>query len=160
METALYIDEGVSGAKSDRPALNRLMDDCRKKKITHILIWRLDRLSRSLKHLITTIEELEHLGITLISYKENIDLGSPGGRLLVHMLAAFGEFERNIIRERVKAGLANAKRKGVRLGNKPLTVPHDDIIRLRREGMTIRQIATQVGCSVTPVMRVLKRGGL
>lgn len=151
-----YIDQGVSGSKDSRPALDRLMNDCRKGKVKTILVWRLDRFSRSIKHLINTIDELERVGCTLVSYKENLDMGSPTGRLMVHLIAAFAEFERNIIRERVKAGLQNAKRKGVVLGNKPLTVPHDEIVRLRGQGMTIRQIANQVGCSVTPIMRVLK----
>lgn len=136
---AQYIDEGVSGSKDSRPALNRLMDDCKKGRITHILVWRLDRFSRSIKHLINTIEELEHLGVTLISFKENLDMGSPAGRLMVHMIAAFGEFERNIIRERVKAGLANAKRKGVILGAKAKPLDLDRVKLLKARGQYIKE---------------------
>ncbi|MCR4286807.1 MAG: recombinase family protein [Deltaproteobacteria bacterium] len=151
-----YVDEGYSGSKSRRPALDKLMDDCRKGKVSRLIVWRLDRFSRSLKHLITTIEELEALGITFISYKENIDLGTPGGRLMVQMLGAFSEFERNIIRERVKAGLKNAQRKGRVLGKKPLPLDFDKIHSLRSQGQTIKQIAVQCGCSTTPIMRALK----
>lgn len=149
----VYQDEGVSGSKASRPALNRLMDDCKKGRISHVLIWRLDRFSRSLKHLLTTIEELEHMGVTLISYKENIDLGSPGGRLLVHILGAFGEFERNIIRERVKAGLANAKRKGVSLGAKKKDFDLDLARQMRGEGKHINEIAAACGVSPMTIRR-------
>src|SRR5574337_382864 len=99
-----YTDEGVSGSKDSRPALNRLMEDCRKGKVQTILVWRLDRFSRSLKHLINTLDELERLGVALVSFKENLDMGSSTGRLMIQLIAAFAEFERNIIRERVKAG--------------------------------------------------------
>ena len=111
-----YVDKGQSGAKDRRPELDRLMKDVRKRKVDLILCWRLDRLGRSLKHLILTLDELQSIGVGFVSYNENLDLTTSTGRLMFQLLGAFAEFERNLIRERVKAGLANAKAKGAKLG--------------------------------------------
>ena len=114
----VYVDK-VSGAKESRPALNELMNDARQKKFDAVLVWKLDRLGRSLQHLIQIIEEWEKLGINFICYTQNIDTTSPSGKLIFHIFGAIAEFERELIRERVRAGLKRAKKEGKRLGRPP-----------------------------------------
>ena len=114
-----YIDIGRSGSKEQRPAFIRLMEDAKKRKVDIILVWRLDRFGRSLKHLIVSLDELRTLGEGFVSYKESLDFTTPTGRLMFHLLAAFSEFEKEVIKERVRAGLAHAKAKGRRLGRRP-----------------------------------------
>jgi len=111
-----YLEDGVSGAKERRPALDRLMGDARRRRFDVLLVWRLDRLGRSLKHLIVTLDELAALGIAFVSMNEGIDCMTPAGKLQLHLLAAIAEFERERIRERVMAGLQRARRQGQRLG--------------------------------------------
>lgn len=111
-----YIDEGVSGAKDNRPALNSLMDDARKRKFDCLLVYRFDRFARSSKHLITALEEFKSLGIAFISYGENIDTGTPMGKAMFVIISAMAELERSVIRERVVSGLRNARQKGKKLG--------------------------------------------
>lgn len=114
-----YVDR-TSGVKDRRALLDQLMDAARKRKIDMIAVWKLDRFGRSLKHLVTSLDELNNLGIVFISYQENIDLSTPSGRLMFHLIAAMAEFERELIRERVIAGVANARAKGRRIGRKGL----------------------------------------
>jgi len=111
-----YSDEGISGTKDRRPALDELMEDARKRKFDAVLCWRFDRFARSTKHLITSLEEFRHLGIEFISYQENIDTSSPLGKAIFTIVSAIAELERNIIIERVKAGIRRAKENGKRLG--------------------------------------------
>jgi DNA invertase Pin-like site-specific DNA recombinase len=97
-----YIDLGQSGAKDRRPELDRLMNDARKRKVDTVIVWKLDRLGRSLKHLITILDELNALGVGFVSYQDNLDFSMPSGRLMFHLLGAFAEFERDLIKERSK----------------------------------------------------------
>jgi DNA invertase Pin-like site-specific DNA recombinase len=115
-----YVDNGISGAKERRPQLDRLLNAARKREIDIILVWKLDRFGRSLKQLVITLDELSAIGVGFISYQDNLDLTTAQGRLMFHIIASMAEFERELIRERVKAGLDNARRKGKRLGRKPL----------------------------------------
>ena len=115
-----YVDRGESGAKERRPELDRLMEDARKRRIDGILVWKLDRFGRSLKSLVTTLEELRALGIQFVSYTENLDFSTPAGRAMANLIGVFAEFERDLIRERVRAGIQNAKSKGIRVGRRPL----------------------------------------
>jgi len=112
-----YADIGESGSKDKRPQLDRLMDDARKRRIDGILVWKLDRFGRSLKSLVNTLEELRSLGIQFVSYTENLDFSTPAGRAMANLIGVFAESERDLIRERVVAGLANAEAKGKRLGD-------------------------------------------
>ena len=111
-----YLDHGVSGAKERRPALDQLIADAKRRKFDVLVCWRLDRLGRNLKHLITLLDELQALGIAFVSLAEGIDATTPAGQLQLHILAAIAEFERGRIQERVKAGLARARAQGTRLG--------------------------------------------
>ena len=141
-----YIDEGYTGSNTKRPAFNAMMADARKRKFDVLLVYKLDRLSRSLKDLITTLDDLKSMGIDFISYDNGLDTTTPTGRLIFNVVGAVAEFEKDIIRERVRAGLENAKRKGKRLGRPPVS-SHlvDEAKKLRSEGMSFRQIGKQLG---------------
>ena len=113
-----YIDR-MTGSKDSRPALNRLMGDACQRRFDAVLVWKLDRFGRSLRHLVNAIAELEALGVAFISFRDNLDLTTPSGRLMFQIIGAMAEFERALIQERVKAGLRNARAKGKRLGRPP-----------------------------------------
>lgn len=150
-----YSDEGVSGTTNQRPDLTRLMEDVRSGKVTTLIVWKMDRLFRSLKDLIDTLQELDKMGCVFISLKDNIDLSTPTGRLMMHLLGAFAEFEASLIRERVRAGLANAKAKGKKLG-RPRTIEYTAIRKARQQGLTYDQIQTTLNVSRGAICRSLK----
>jgi len=115
-----YVDEGASGAKESRPASNQLMKDARQRKIDVIIVWKLDRFSRSLRHLVNTLNDLQSLGIDFVSYSEHLDFTTPTGKLMVNIIAAFAQFERDLMSERIKAGMQHVKSKGKHVGRKPI----------------------------------------
>jgi DNA invertase Pin-like site-specific DNA recombinase len=141
----VYRDKGQSGAKNDRPALTAMMDDLRRRKIDVVVVWALDRLARSLKHLLTIAEECRLLRVDLVSLRQNIDTTLPAGRLTFSILGAVAEFEREMLRARVKAGMAQARRAGKHLGRPARRKLHADEIGrmrlLRSQGMSIRKLA-------------------
>jgi DNA invertase Pin-like site-specific DNA recombinase len=153
-----YLDVGQSGSKEQRPAFSQLMEDARKRKIDIILVWRLDRFGRSLKHLIVSLDELKTLGVGFVSFKESLDFTTPTGRLMFHLLGAFSEFEKELIRERVKAGVAHARAKGKRLGRCPKI--DEKLLRTVRDrrdkGMSIRGISKELGVSKSLVHKSLQ----
>jgi DNA invertase Pin-like site-specific DNA recombinase len=151
-----YVDCGVSGSKESRPALNRLMADAKQRKFDVVAVWKLDRFGRSVAHVVVALAELEALGITFVSLKDNLDLSTPSGRFMFQIVAAFAELERAMIQERVRAGLLNAKRKGKRLGRPPAAVDKARIARLRAAGASLRAIAGQIGVSVATVHKLLQ----
>jgi len=141
-----YIDEGYTGSNTKRPAFNEMMADAKKRKFDVLLVYKLDRLSRSLKDLITTLDDLKSIGIDFISYDNGLDTTTPTGRLMFNVVGAVAEFEREIIKERVRAGLENAKRKGKRLGRPPASSALvKEAKRLRSQGMSYRKIGKQLG---------------
>jgi DNA invertase Pin-like site-specific DNA recombinase len=111
-----YVDRGVSGAKDRRPALDQLLRDAHRRRVDVVVCWRLDRLGRNLRHLITLLEDLQTIGVAFVSLAEGIDATTPAGKLQMHILGAIAEFERARIAERVKAGLQRARAQGKRLG--------------------------------------------
>ena len=115
-EISEYVDHGVSGSQDRRRALDALLRDARRRRVDVLVCWRLDRLGRNLRHLVTLLDELHALGVAFVSLGEGIDCTTPAGRLQLHVLAALAEFERSRIAERVRAGLARAKANGKRLG--------------------------------------------
>lgn len=153
-----YLDVGQSGSKEQRPSFSQLMEDARKRKIDIVLVWRLDRLGRSLKHLIVSLDELKTLGVGFVSFKESLDFTTPTGRLMFHLLGAFSEFEKELIRERVKAGVAHARAKGKRLGRRPLI--DEKLLRTVRDrrdkGMSIRNISKELNVSKSLVHKSLQ----
>ena len=118
-----FVDHGVSGSKERRPALDAMMAAAKRRRFDVVVCWRLDRLGRSLTHLIAMLDEMTSLGIGFVSLGESIDATTPSGRLQLHLLGAFAEFERSRIRERVIAGLARAKAQGTRLGRPVAIIP-------------------------------------
>ncbi|MGE4131888.1 MAG: recombinase family protein [Bdellovibrionales bacterium] len=149
-------EDKATGTNDNRPQLKALMRDARAREYDVLLIWKLDRLFRSIKGLVTSIQDFEALGIAFVSLKDQIDLSTPSGRLMVHMLGAFAEFEASLIRERVVAGLREAQRKGVQLG-RPIRLDHSQIIRHRAEGLSMAQIARKARCSKAAVHKILKK---
>jgi DNA invertase Pin-like site-specific DNA recombinase len=117
-----YIDNGISGSKESRPELDRLMTDAHQRRFDTVLVWKLDRFGRSLRHLVNALAELEALRVAFVSLRDNLDLSTPSGRLMFQIIGAMAEFERSLIQERVKAGLRNAKAKGRRLGRPRVAV--------------------------------------
>jgi DNA invertase Pin-like site-specific DNA recombinase len=151
-----YVDIGQSGAKDSRPQLNELMADARKRKFDSILVWRFDRFARSTKHLLLALEEFRSLGVQFISYQENIDTSSPLGQALFTIVAAVSQLERDLIRERVSAGLRNARENGKRLGRPCVKTDMDEILRLRAEGRSFRKIAATLAIGEATVRERLK----
>jgi DNA invertase Pin-like site-specific DNA recombinase len=117
-----FTDQGVSGCKESRPALNRLMSDACRRRFDAILVWKIDRFGRSLKHLVNALAELAALGVAFISLRDNLDLSTPSGRLMFQIIGAMAEFERALIQERVRAGLRTARAKGRQLGRPRIAV--------------------------------------
>jgi len=148
-----YVDKGVSGAKDRRPALDQLLIDARLRRLDVVVCWRLDRLGRSLKHLITLLDELQALGVAFVSLAEGIDATTPAGKLQMHILGAIAEFERERIRERVLAGLQRAKRQGTRLGRPRLVVAPERLQAAR--GLPIREAARVLGVPRSTAQRWL-----
>lgn len=151
-----YVDIGQSGAKETRPELNRLLADARRGKVQVILVWRLDRSGRSLKHLVNLLFELHERNVALISFQESLDLSTSTGKLMFHVIAALAEFERDLIRERVRAGLAHARANGVKLGRPIRQLDQHALVDLRKQGIGIRRCARLLGCSTGLVQKTLR----
>jgi DNA invertase Pin-like site-specific DNA recombinase len=155
-----YVDRGVSGTKKNRPELDRLMADAAKRRFDAVCVWKLDRFGRSLRHLVNALAQLEEHGVSFISQRDNLDLTTSAGRLMFNVIGAMAEFERDIISERVKAGLRNAKAKGTQLGHPSPTPINKRLVErvreLHRQGQSLREIAEQVKVSHVTVARLLK----
>lgn len=151
----VFADRGVSGAKDRRPALQELMAACRQRKVDVVVVWKFDRFARSLRHLVTALDEFKRLGIDFISATEGVDTTVPSGELVFQIFGAIAQFERALIGERVKAGLAEAKRNGKRLGRPAIkTLSEGEIKKVRaarRRGVTLRKLAAQFGTSLWAV---------
>lgn len=132
------------------------MADAKRRKPDAVLVWKLDRFGRSLKHLFHALGELEALGVAFVSLRDAFDLSTPAGRLMFNLVASVAEFERDLIRERVKAGIANRRAKGLRVGRKPIALDAGRLAALRSEGFTIREIATELDCSPALVHKTLQ----
>src|SRR5712692_127812 len=140
-----YVDVGQSGTKDSRPELNKLIDDARKRQFDAVICWRFDRFARSTKHLLLALEEFRSLGIQFISYQENIDTSSALGQALFTIVSAVAQLERDLIRERVSAGIRNARANGKKLGRPKSTVDRERILELKGQGESLRQIAATLG---------------
>ena len=150
-----YTDKGISGAKDKRPALDALIRDAKRRRFDVLVCWRLDRLGRSLKHLVTLLDELQVLGIAFVSLGEGIDATTPAGKLQMHILAAIAEFERARISERVTAGLARVRQQGRKLG-RPERIVSEAILAPVR-GLPVREAAEQLGVSLATAYRWLSQ---
>ena len=154
----VYQDKAQSGAKNDRPALDQMLSDMRRRRFDIVVVWKLDRLARSLKQLLTIGEECRSLGVDLVSLRQNIDTTLPAGRLTFQILGAVAEFERELLRERVKAGMAQARRTGKHVGRPALRkfqpAEIQQIRELRSQGTSVRKLAKDFETSQWMVARV------
>jgi len=151
-----YCDEGQSGAKSSRPALDEMLTDAKHGRFNVLLVWRLDRLGRSLVQLVRLLEDFRAWNVELVSFSEGIDFTTATGKLMYQLLSAFGEFERECIRERVRAGLRNARAKGKRLGRPQVAVDAVTIGSLRLLGRSWREITEETGVSKGSAQRAFR----
>ncbi|MGA3205177.1 MAG: recombinase family protein [Bryobacteraceae bacterium] len=152
---ALQIREVNSGSVR-REAREKLLEAARRRQIDIVLVWRLDRWGRSVTDLLATLQELEHLGVGFVSMTEALDLTTPAGRAMAGLLAIFAEFEREILRERTRAGLAEARRSGKQLGRPATAAAHAlEIRKLHRAGMSKSEIARRLRIGRTSVRRIL-----
>jgi DNA invertase Pin-like site-specific DNA recombinase len=158
----VYRDKGQSGAKSVRPELTRLLGDLRKRKLDIVVVWAPDRLARSLRHLLEIAEQCQSLGVDLVSLRQNIDTTLPAGRLTFQILGAVAEFEREMLRDRVKAGMAQARRTGKRMGRPALRCFNpSDVERLRAlrsQGTSVRRLAKDFGTTQWMVAKLTTPG--
>jgi len=150
-----YTDR-ISGAKARRPGLDQMLADARRGQFDVVLVWASDRIARSVKHFLDVLDELNRLNIEYVSFRENIDTGGPLGRAIVVIIGAIAELERNLIIERVRAGMRRARLEGRHIGRKPLELDHAAIHRDRCQGQSFRQIAKGHRISTATVQRVLR----
>ena len=155
-----YVDRGVSGTKESREALDRMMADAKRGKFDIVMVWKFVRFARSLKHLVTALEEFRELGIQFVSHQEAVDTSTPLGRAMFGLIGIMAEFERELINERVFAGLAQARRNGVQLGRRETEFDEAFAVVLRHEGKSWRKIAELVGVSKSVLHRRMKEKGV
>jgi len=148
-----FVDKGISGSKERRPALDRLMVACRKRLVDGVVVYRYDRFARSLRQLVNALEEFRTLGIDFISLHEGVDTSTPNGRLVFGIFASIAEFERELIRDRVRSGLASAKAKGKQLGRPRRDVNAAQVALLRGQGHSWAAIAVELGIGEGTVRR-------
>jgi DNA invertase Pin-like site-specific DNA recombinase len=156
-----YVDVGVSGSKEKRPELDRLLIDAHRRRFDVILVWKLDRFSRSLRNLVNSLAELDTLGVDFVSLRDNLDFSTPSGRLMFQIIGAMAEFERALIQERVRAGMRNARAKGRRIGRPPQTqlsseLRSDIASAYQIGGTSLRLLAKNFGTSLATVQRCVR----
>ena len=143
-----FADTGFSGAKESRPALDEMLKAAKRRKFDAILCWKLDRIGRSLKHLVNLLAEMEAVGVALVSFSDNLDLSTPQGRLMFQIIGAMAEFERSLICERVKAGIAHRKAQGKKFGARTAKrLDMAEVTRMREGGASMAEIARALNVS-------------
>jgi DNA invertase Pin-like site-specific DNA recombinase len=160
-----YVDKGISGASDSRPELNRMMADANRLRFDVVAVWKFDRFARSVSHLLRALETFRTLGIEFVSLSESIDTSTPTRKMVFTVLASVAELERSLIGERVRAGLRNAKARGMRLGRPPLKdLTVAEMQRLRRERRrsrtSFKELAKTYGVSVWTAFQICKRTGI
>ena len=142
-----YVDIGHSGAKDSRPELNRLMADAKRRRFDTVLVWKFDRFARSVKHLVTSLYEFRALGVDFVSLTEGIDTSTPLGEAMFSIIGAMAQLERDLIRERVTAGMRRAREKGRALGRPKKEVDPEAFDWLKEEGLSMEEISQGLGVS-------------
>ena len=151
-----YCDQGISGSKARRPALDAMMADARRGEFSVVLVAAFDRIARSTKNFLEIVDELHELGIEFISAREAIDTGGPMGRMFLTLVGSIAELERSLIVERIKAGMRRARMEGQRLGRAPLDIDRSAIVRDRLSGMSLTTTAKRHKISRATVVRLVK----
>jgi DNA invertase Pin-like site-specific DNA recombinase len=154
-----YTDK-ISGTKARRPGLDQMMADARHGCFDVVLVWACDRIARSVRHFLEVLDELNHLNVEFVSFREQLDTGGPLGRAMVVIIGAIAELERSLIVERVRAGMRRARLEGTRLGRPPLQIDRDALLRDRARGYSLRQLAKMHAVSRTSVIRTLQQSDL
>jgi len=155
-----YVDHGVSGAKERRPSVDAMLKAARGRKLDVIVVTKLDRLARSVHHLLSVAKELEALGVNLVVLDQAIDTTTPSGRLLFHVLASVAEFERDLIRERVVAGMRRARAAGRHLGRPAVhAIDTAAATAMLADGLSLRQIGKRLGVHPFAVRRAVTKAG-
>ncbi len=154
-----YTDHGISGSREKRPALDALLRDARRRRFDLVVVYRADRLFRSLKNMVVTLADLDALGVGFVSVTEPFDTTTPSGRLLLHLVSAMAEFERGILIERTRAGVAAARRRGAKLGRPQTRIDLDRVVELRDGGLSLRKIAAEMGLTYGTLHRAVARHG-
>ena len=150
-----FVDRGVSGAKERRRALDRLMKAAWAGQFQVVLVWRFDRFARSVKHLVAALETFRTLNVGFVSLQEQLDTATPIGQAMFTIIGAMAQLERDIIRERVKAGLERARARGIRLGRPRVAVAGHELATLRAQGLSVGEMARRLRCSRSTVRRLL-----
>ena len=150
-----YTDK-ISGARAKRPGLDELLRDARRGRFDVVVVWAFDRIARSVTHFLAVLDELNHLKVEFISFREQVDTGGPLGRAIVIIVGAIAELERSLIVERVKAGMRRARLEGRHIGRTPLNLDRESILRERCQGHSLRQLARDHRVSTATVQRVLR----
>src|SRR5690348_6425056 len=153
-----YVDTGISGSKEHRPALDRLLTDCRRRAIDAVVVYRYDRFARSVRQLVNALEEFRSLGIDFVSLHEGVDTSTPNGRLIFGIFATIAEFERELIRDRVRSGIAAARARGKQLGRPRVLADATRIAALRAQGLSWASIAREMGIGEGTVRRAAQKG--
>jgi putative DNA-invertase from lambdoid prophage Rac len=153
-EVTVYADN-FTGTKTNRPEFQGLLRACREGKHSTVVVQKLDRFSRSLKDLVTTLDDLRAVGVSFISVGDDIDMSTAAGKLMLHMVAAFAEFEASLIKDRVNSGIANAKRKGIHCGRPRLIIDDETVKRLAKT-QSYREVAKTLGISLGSVAKIMK----
>lgn len=153
-----FVDNGYSGAKDRRPQLDKLMNLAKKRQIDCIVVWKLDRWGRSLRHLINSLTELQSLGVSFVSYSENIDLSTPAGTMMFHVIGAMCQFERSLCQDRIRAGMSLAVARGIKIGRTP--TPSHVIAKVisvfEAEKSGVRDISKKTEVPRSTVFRIIK----
>lgn len=151
-----YVDHGFGGAKARRPALDRMLEDARRRRFEVLIVWSCDRLARSTKHFLQVIDELDTCEVQFVSLREAFDTSGALGRAFLGIVAVLGEMERALLIERVKSGMARARQEGRQIGRARLDVDRRQVIQDRRSGMSLTQVAKKHGISRASVCRLMK----
>src|SRR5690348_9719945 len=151
--TAEYVDVGISGSKEKRPELDKLLADAHRRRFDAVIVWKFDRFARSVSHLLRALETFQALGIEFVSLTEGVDTSTPAGKMVFTVLGAVAELERSLIRERVRAGLRNARAKGKLVGRPRVKVSDSQVRTLTDQGLSMAAIAKQLGISAATVCR-------
>jgi len=151
-----YTDK-ISGAKAKRPGLDQLIADARRHRFDIVLVWAFDRMARSVRHFLEILDELNHLGIEFVSFRENIDTGGPLGRAMIVIVGAIAELEKNLIVERVRAGMRRARLEGRQIGRAPLHINRAQVVDDRRSGVSLTQVAKKYRISRATVCRLVNQ---
>lgn len=151
-----YLDNGISGAKDSRPALDKLMTDAHRRKFNVVLVWKFDRFARSVSHLLRALDTFRVLGVDFVSLSESLDTATPAGRMVFTVLGAVAELEKSLVAERVRAGLRNARAKGKRLGRPRVSVDVAQVRLLRSQRRSWRSIGREMGIAAETAEKALK----